>query len=79
MLTSQATCPAGTVLVGGGSRVTADGDGTIGRVMTLSTYPSAPNQWTAIGVTRATIEPLATSGRQFHTQAYAMCAVIAGP
>jgi hypothetical protein len=49
LTTATATCPAGTVLLGGGAQVTTTATQKE-RAVLVSSYASGPATWTAIGV-----------------------------
>jgi hypothetical protein len=52
LLTATATCAAGKVALGGGGRITVSGLGE-GAVSMRSSYPSATDTWTVVGVVTA--------------------------
>jgi hypothetical protein len=60
-----ATCPAGLVVIGGGGAVGTSG-GSVGALE--SSTPTAPNQWTAVGVVT-----IGKAGSQISVKAYAIC------
>jgi hypothetical protein len=68
-LSSIATCPAGTKMMGGGGLVTTT-SGQVERVALAGTWPSAATQWTATG----TVLTALTSGNRMQVQAFAICA-----
>ena len=43
--TSTATCPAGTIMLGGGANITQGNNGT--KAVVASSYPSAASAWSA--------------------------------
>ena len=57
LVTATATCAAGKVALGGGGRITVSG---IGEVSMRSSYPSATDTWTVVGVVTATLLSTAT-------------------
>ena len=67
-VTSTATCGAGKVLLGGGSRVTTN-DTVLSRAVMVSSYPSSTTTWTAIGVVSENL----TTGKTMSVTAYALC------
>jgi hypothetical protein len=49
LVTATATCPAGKVVLGGGATITTTA-AQKDRAVLVTSYPSATNIWTAIGV-----------------------------
>ena len=66
-MTSTATCAAGKVLLGGGVLVTSTDSSD--KVGTMSSYPSATNVWTGIGVIHMSLG----NGKTMSVTAYALC------
>jgi hypothetical protein len=65
---ATATCPAGTVLLGGGGTVINDEAGSPQKTVLVKTYPSSGTVWTAVGVVTGNL-PTA----KMTVQAYAIC------
>jgi hypothetical protein len=71
LVTATATCPAGTVLLGGGASVTTT-QAQKERAQLVSSYPSSTTTWTAIGV--VAIGNL-NGGNTMTVTAYALCSL----
>ncbi|HUF02319.1 MAG TPA: hypothetical protein VMN35_07835 [Gaiellaceae bacterium] len=68
-ITATATCPAGTVVLGGGALVTTTATQTE-RAQLVASYPSAADTWSAAGV--VAISALG-GGKTMSVTAYALC------
>jgi len=66
---ATASCPAGTVVLGGGADVTVAPAGQDGRAATRSSYPSSASQWTAVGTVIQNIN----GGRRVTVTPYVLC------
>ena len=71
LTTATATCPAGTVLLGGGAQITTTATQK-DRAELVSSYPSATDTWTAIGVVAIAALPF---GRTMTVTAHALCSL----
>ena len=71
LTTATATCPGGTVLLGGGARITTTALQR-DRAELVSSYPSATDTWTAIGVVAIAALP---AGQTMTVTAYALCSL----
>jgi hypothetical protein len=71
VVTASVTCPAGTVVLGGGGLVTTTA-AQKERALLVSTYPSADDTWTAQGV--VAIAALG-AGNTMSVTAYALCSL----
>jgi hypothetical protein len=71
VVTATATCPAGKVLLGGGALVTTT-QAQKERAQLVSSYPSAADVWTAVGV--VAIGNL-TGANTMTVRAYALCSL----
>ena len=69
-MSALVSCPGGTVLLGGGGRVTNNLGARLGyqTVMTES-YPSSATQWTVVGVSTVALLALQT----MTVEAFAVC------
>jgi hypothetical protein len=68
LTTASVSCPAGTVLLGGGAEITTTA-AQKNRAELVSSYPSAADTWTAIGVANANLG----AGNTMSVTAYAVC------
>ena len=71
LTTATATCPAGKVVLGGGAQITTT-SASKERAQLVTSYPSAANTWTAIGV--VAIGNLG-AGQTMTVTAYALCSL----
>jgi hypothetical protein len=68
-VTGTASCPAGKTLLGGGGRVTSAGGAPVQSLSLDQSYPSASNEWKAIGTVTATL----SGGQKLVVEAFAVC------
>jgi hypothetical protein len=71
IIIATATCPSGAVVLGGGGYVQTTATQKE-RALLLSSYPSAPDTWRALGV--VTISALG-GGNTMTVTAYALCSL----
>lgn len=71
LITATATCPVGKVLLGGGARITTTATQK-DRAELVSSYPSAADTWTAIGVVAIAALP---ATQTMTVTAYALCSL----
>ena len=67
-VTATATCPAGTVLLGGGGNATSTD--ASGRAVLVSSYPSGSDTWTAAAIVN---DAKLATGKTISVTAYAVC------
>jgi hypothetical protein len=70
-VTATATCPGGSLLLGGGALVETTASQKE-RAQLVSSYPSAADTWTAVGV--VAVSALGT-GNTMTVTAYALCSL----
>jgi hypothetical protein len=68
-VTATATCPGGTVLLGGGGKVTASGPAELSDALLWQSYPSSSTTWTAVGIAEFNLP----AGQTFTVQAFVVC------
>ena len=68
-VTGTASCPTGKTLLGGGGRVTGAGGAPVQSLSLDQSYPSASNEWKAVGTVTANL----SGGQKLVVEAYAVC------
>jgi hypothetical protein len=69
IVTASVSCPAGTVVLGGGARVTVSAATQNQRVVLRASYPSSTTAWTAEAIVITTL----TGGNTGRITPYVLC------